>query len=67
MSRDPIEQALLQRMGTTRSYITRLFQGSANLSVKSMTRLAAALGCSVRVQIENPQDARPLVSLDEES
>ena len=58
---------LAQRMGTTRSYITRLFRGSANLSVQSMTRLAAAVGCSIRVQIEDPPDARPLVSLDEES
>ena len=43
MSKDPIEQALLQCMGTTHSYITRLFQGSANLSVQTMTRLADAV------------------------
>lgn len=60
MSKDPIEQALLQCMGTTHSYITRLFQGSANLSVQSMTRLAAAVGCSVRVQVEDPPDTWPL-------
>ena len=51
---------LAQRMGTTRSYITRLFRGSANLSVQTMTRLAAAVGCSVRVQVENPPEIRPL-------
>ena len=51
---------LAQRMGTTRSYITRLFQGSANLSVQTMTRLADAAGCSVRVQVEDPPDTRPL-------
>ena len=43
---------LAQRMGTTRSYITRLFRGSANLSVQTMTRLAEAVGCSVLVQLE---------------
>lgn len=51
---------LAQRMGTTRSYITRLFRGSVNLSVQTMARLAAAVGCSVRVQLEDPQDTRPL-------
>ena len=51
---------LAQRMGTTRSYITRLFRGSTNLSVQTMTRLAAAVGCSVKVQVENPPDTRPL-------
>ena len=43
---------LAQRMGTTRSYITRLFRGSTNLSVQTMTRLAHAVGCSVRVQLD---------------
>ena len=43
---------LAQRMGTTRSYITRLFRGSTNLSVQTMTRLALAVGCSVRVQLD---------------
>lgn len=43
---------LAQRMGTTRSYITRLFRGSTNLSVQTMTRLADAVGCSVRVQVD---------------
>lgn len=43
---------LAQRMGTTRSYITRLFRGSANLSVQTMARLALAVGCSVRVQLD---------------
>lgn len=51
---------LAQRMGTTRSYITRLFRGSANLSVQTMTRLAHAVGGSVRVQVEDAQDTRPL-------
>lgn len=51
---------LAQRTGTTRSYITQLFRGSANLSVQTMTRLAAAVGCSMRVQLEDPPDTRPL-------
>ena len=45
---------LAQRMGTTRSYITRLFRGSTNLSVQTMTRLAHGVGCSVRVQVDGP-------------
>lgn len=51
---------LAQRMGTTRSYITRLFRGSTNLSVQAMTRLAAAVGCTVRMRVEDPSDTRPL-------
>ena len=47
-------------MGTMRSYITRLFKGRTNLSVQTMTRLADAVGCSVRVQVEGPLDTRPL-------
>ncbi|MDP2819810.1 MAG: helix-turn-helix transcriptional regulator [Polaromonas sp.] len=47
-------------MGTTRSYITRLIWGNANLSVQTMTRLADAVGCPVLVQLEERQDTRPL-------
>ena len=43
---------LAQRMGTTRSYITRLFRGSANLSVQTMSRLAEAVDCSVWIKLE---------------
>lgn len=50
---------LAQRMGTTRSYITRLFRGSANLSVQTMTRLAHAVGCAVRVQLLGPPGDAP--------
>ncbi len=50
---------LAQRMGTSRSYITRLFRGSANLSVQTMSRLAHAVGCSVRVQLEGPPNDPP--------
>jgi plasmid maintenance system antidote protein VapI len=49
---------LAQRLGTSRSYITRLFVGRANLSVQTLSRLAAALGGVVRLQLElNPTDA----------
>lgn len=51
---------LMQRMGTMRSYITRLFRGGTNLSVQTMTRLADAVGCSVRMRVEDPSDTRPL-------
>ena len=51
---------LAQRMGTTRSCITRLFRGNTNLSVHTMARLAAALGSSVRVQLDDLPDTWPV-------
>lgn len=52
---------LAQRLGTSAGYITRLFQDGANLSVSTMTRLAQAVGCSVRVQLEDAPDTRPSI------
>jgi transcriptional regulator with XRE-family HTH domain len=34
---------LARRMGTSPAYVTRLFRGSANLSVQTMTKLAHAV------------------------
>lgn len=49
---------LALRLGTSRSYITRLFTGRANLSVQTLSRLAAAVGGVVRLQLEvSPTDA----------
>lgn len=47
---------LAQRMGTSRSYITQLFGGKANLSMQTMSRLADAVGCTLQVQL---LDANP--------
>ena len=43
--------ALAQRMGTSPAYITRLFRGSANLSVETMVKLARAVESTLRVQL----------------
>ena len=43
---------LARRMGVTPAYITRLYQGSANLSLDTMTRLASAVGGMVQVGVE---------------
>lgn len=51
---------LARRMGTSPAYITRLFRGSANLSVQTMTRLADAVGCSLHVQLDEQSETRPL-------
>lgn len=45
---------LAQRMGTSPAYITRLFRGSANLSVQTMVKLAQALGNTLRVELAEP-------------
>ncbi len=48
---------LALRLGTTPAYITRLFQGSANLSVHTMAKLARAAYGSVRLELAVPDDA----------
>ena len=42
---------LAQRMGTSPAYITRLFRGSANLSVETMVKLARAVDSTLRVEL----------------
>jgi Helix-turn-helix len=47
-----ISNALLaERMGTSRAYITRLFRGSANLSVQTMVKMAVAVDAQLRVEL----------------
>ena len=46
---------LARRMGTTPAYITQLYQTSANLSLDTMVRLAAAMGSQVRVGVDSTQ------------
>jgi transcriptional regulator with XRE-family HTH domain len=40
---------LARRMGTSPAYVTRLFRGSANLSVQTMVKLAQAVGATLQV------------------
>lgn len=40
---------LAHRMGTSPAYITRLFRGSANLSVPTIVKLAQAVGSTLQL------------------
>ena len=42
---------LARRMGTSPAYITRLFRGSANLSVQTMTKLAHAVNSTLTLEL----------------
>lgn len=54
---------LARRMGTSPAYITRLFRGSANLSVETMVKLAQAVGGSLRLELaEQPDEGAPTAS-----
>lgn len=56
---------LAQRIGTSPAYITRLFRGSANLSVQTMVKLAQALGNTLRVELaETAGVGAPTQALD---
>jgi ribosome-binding protein aMBF1 (putative translation factor) len=42
---------LARRMGTSPAYITRLFRGSANLSVQTMVKLAQAVNSTLTLTL----------------
>lgn len=49
---------LAQRLGTTPTYVSRLFSGGVNLSVQTMVKLAQAVFGSVKLEFvpnDNPQ------------
>ena len=51
---------LARRMGTSPAYITRLFRGSANLSVQTMTKLARAVNSTLSLElVANDKPAPP--------
>jgi plasmid maintenance system antidote protein VapI len=55
---------LAQRMGTSAAYITRLFRGSANLSVDTMVKLARAVESTLQVELNaqpSPETAAAMV------
>jgi transcriptional regulator with XRE-family HTH domain len=53
---DSVSQAeLARRVGVSRCYISRVFRGVENLTVETMTKLAIAVGGSVRLHVA-PQD-----------
>ncbi len=42
---------LARRLGTSPSYITKILGGNANFTLKSMTRIAKALGCKLHIHM----------------
>ena len=57
MMGDKVSEAeLARRVGVSRGYISRVFGGLENLTLETMTKLAVALGGSVRLHIA-PQEA----------
>jgi transcriptional regulator with XRE-family HTH domain len=48
---------LAKKLGCSSPYITKLLSGQ-NLTIKSIARIAAAIGCDIGIKIE-PHDLRP--------
>lgn len=42
---------LARRVGVSPAYITKLFRGSSNLSIETLTKFAAAIGCKVHLHL----------------
>ena len=47
--------AMAERLGSSRSYVTRLFRGSTNLSVQTMVKLSRAVESSLHIELVTPQ------------
>lgn len=50
---------LARRMGTSPAYVTRLFRGSANLSVQTMTKLAHAVNSTLSLALVANDEPEP--------
>jgi transcriptional regulator with XRE-family HTH domain len=55
MGEDVSQAELARRVGVSRGYISRVFRGTENLTLETMTKLALAVGGSVRLHV-TPQD-----------
>lgn len=44
---------LARRAGVSPAYITKLFRGSSNLSIETLTKFANAVGCKVHLHLAN--------------
>jgi transcriptional regulator with XRE-family HTH domain len=54
MEQEGIAKAeLARRLQTSRAYITKLLQGSANFTLESLVKVARALGCNVTVTLRS--------------
>ncbi len=56
------QTVLANRLGKTRGFVSRLLNGSRNLTLRSIARMADALDCRVRVEFE-PRELSALHSL----
>lgn len=50
--RDMSRVELAQRLGVSKSFVTKLLNGNPNLTIRTMVSLAAALGCELLVDIQ---------------
>src|SRR5262245_7538362 len=54
MEQEDIARAeLARRLKTSRAYITKLLQGSANFTLESLVKVARALECNVTVKLKS--------------
>jgi transcriptional regulator with XRE-family HTH domain len=44
---------LARRLGTSRAYITKLLQGSTNLTLESLVKISKALNCQLDIHLSN--------------
>lgn len=51
MGNDVTQAELARRVGVSRGYISRVFRGTENLTLETMTKLALAVGGSVRLRV----------------
>jgi transcriptional regulator with XRE-family HTH domain len=42
---------LAKRLDTSRAYVTKILQGTANFTIESLTKIARCLGCSWEVKL----------------
>ncbi|MBF0605131.1 MAG: helix-turn-helix transcriptional regulator [Nitrospirae bacterium] len=47
---------LADRLGTSKAYVTKIFQGDANFTAESMTRIAHALNGRVKIHVTRRDD-----------
>lgn len=54
---------LAKKLNCSQAYITKLFRGNPNLTVKKMVELALVFNERIHIQFRNPVSARPAIQL----
>ena len=49
---------LAERLGVSRSYVTRVLEGTPNLTVRSLVRVSLALDCDLRIELRPRANVR---------